>query len=152
MFEKGADRVVEMEVLKAEIEQICQKHSISLELRDVSDPGFANQIGECIATGDWRYELVASAMSEHLFGQCRDSQNFEPLLEISEVIENHPQPLEGILLVLAQELRSALFWAYVRMPDPDIRFLRAESKILSLILGCRYEEALSAEACLKQGY
>ena len=135
------------------IASVLDKYSIDMAIPAIDSQEYLLRIVECFGSGRAGYSLLAVSMSAHLFEQCFENINYEPLLALSKEIES--LLLSGNadydLVTTAQELRSVLFWGYLRLRHRDKRMLEGASRLLSAMTGCEYETALKADAVLSHG-
>jgi hypothetical protein len=136
------------------MEDVIKKYNLAVVLPPPSDPRYVKTIGEAFNANSHGHSLLATSMAAQLVDHCRNSSDYEPLLglsvELLSLLEAGVR--EGVVLVTVQEVRSALFWAYVRAGHADLRLLDAESRLLSTMCGGDYELTRRAEASLSQGW
>ena len=98
--------------------------------------------------------LVAMSLTALLMQKCIMKESYEQLLMLAEkfepIIRSHGEIVD--VEIAGQELRSALFWSYLRAGVSDPRLLIAESRIMAALCGCSPEMVRRADAALTQGW
>jgi hypothetical protein len=133
---------------------ILERYSLQIVVPPVSDPEYVRLIVESFKEEDAAHSLLAMSMTAQLIDHCRSSTDYTPLLSLSDDIEQAVRSgsEDPNVEVTTQELRSALFWGYLRTGQADVRLLRCACRLFSALSGCNYESALKADAALSQGY
>ena len=135
------------------IASVLEKHSIEMAIPDIDHQEYLLRIVECFRSGRSGYSLLAMSMSAYLFEHCYERIDYEPLVSLSKEIEKVllSGKMDYDIVVTARELRSVLFWGYLRLGHKDKDLLEGASHLLSAMTGCDYETALKADAVLSHG-
>jgi hypothetical protein len=135
------------------IHSVLQKNDISVEVPDLSTSEYLERIAECFETQNSGYTLLAMSMASYLIDDCHEKAMYERLVKLSDLM----CPLlqgdgRGVdLEITAQELRSALFWGYIRTKHSDVRLLDEEARLLSEICRCPFRSIRRADSVLTHG-
>ena len=135
------------------IASLLERYSILMAIPAISDQQYVHRIVECLNSREAGYSLLAMSMAAQLVEHCHDTADYEPLLALSDQIQS--SLLAGSddydLVLTARELRSALFWGYLRLGHTDVRMLKSASRLFSAMTGCNVESALASDAVLSHG-
>jgi hypothetical protein len=135
------------------IKCVIKKHGISIRVPRVTSQAYVQTIAKCFEMNEAGHSLLAMSLAAALIDRCRDLNGYDPLLKLAAVVEAAllTESRDYNLETTARELRSALFWGYLRIAQADVRTLEAGSRLLSTLCNCSYEMALKADAVLSHG-
>ncbi|CAN1545710.1 hypothetical protein MCEMSE15_01959 [Fimbriimonadaceae bacterium] len=138
------------------IGSIIDRYAIDLEIPPVEEGSkFVDIVFELFQSDeDGRAEL-ATNLTAVLIEHARKMGDFEAVIVLSSrlvpTVRSDDDNDNDILIVTAQELRSALFWQYLATDNVDKRLLRTSSQLAAAICKCSEHEMLRLEAALTQG-
>lgn len=137
------------------IGSIIDRYAIDSEIPPVEEGSkFVDTVFELFQSDeDGRAEL-ATNLTAVLIEHARKVGDFEAVIVLSSRLVptvRSDDDDNDILIVTAQELRSALFWQYLATDNVDKRLLRTSSQLAAAICKCSEREMLRLEAALTQG-
>lgn len=136
------------------IEATIDRYEIDIEIPPVEEGSkFVDLVFELFLSEEEGRADLAMNLTAFLIEHARKTGDFEAVLMLSSrllptVRSRHD---DDILIVTAQELRSALFWQYLATDNVDKRLLRTSSQLAAAICKCSEREMLRLEAALTQG-
>jgi len=136
------------------IEATIDKFEIDVEIPSVEEGlKFVDLVFELFLSEEEGRADLATNLTAFLIEYARKTGDFEAVLMLSSRLLPTIRSDEDndILIVTAQELRSALFWQYLATDNVDKRLLRTSSQLAAAICKCSEQEMLRLEAALTQG-
>jgi hypothetical protein len=136
------------------IEATIDKFEIDVEIPSVEEGlKFVDLVFELFLSEEEGRADLATNLTAFLVEHARKTGDFEAVLMLSSRLLPTVRSDEDndILIVTAQELRSALFWQYLATDNADKRLLRTSSQLAAAICKCSEHEMLRLEASLTQG-
>jgi hypothetical protein len=136
------------------IEATIDKFQIDVEIPSVEEGlKFVDLVFELFLSEEEGRADLATNLTAVLIEHARKVGDFEAVIGLSSRLlpTVRTQDDDDILIVTAQELRSALFWQYLATDNVDKRLLRTSSQLAAAICKCSEHEMLRLEAALTQG-
>ncbi len=138
------------------IEATIDRYAIDLEIPPVEEGSkFVDIVFELFLSEEEGRADLATNLTAVLIEHARKTGDFEAVLMLSSrllpAVRSDEDNDNDILIVTAQELRSALFWQYLATDNVDKRLLRTSSQMAAAICKCSEQEMLRIEAALTQG-
>ena len=137
------------------IQSILKKHGFELEIPPIGeDRRFLDLVIESFEAGTDGRSLLAMSLSALLIQHCEEIEDHEPMLALADGLLSiyGRQPENDDLEITCQELRSALFWRFVRTNHSDIRLLESESRLMAALCQGSPQAIRRADAALTQGW
>jgi hypothetical protein len=137
------------------IESIIDKYGLELKIPPIGEVRrFIALILENFEEGTDGRSLLAMSLSALLIQQCEEIGDHEPMLALADGLLSiyNRQPENDDLEITCQELRSALFWRFVRTNHSDIRLLESESRLMAALCQGSPQAIRRADAALTHGW
>jgi len=138
------------------IHSILDKYGLELEIPPIGEVRrFIALILENFEEGTEGRSLLASSLCALLFQHCEEMDDHDPMLELADgmlPIFSLRAENDDALEITCQELRSALFWRFVRTNHSDIRLLESESRLMAALCQGSPQAIRRADAALTHGW
>jgi hypothetical protein len=137
------------------IQLILEKHGFELEIPPFEEGRrFLDLVIQSFEAGTDGRSLLASSLCALLFQHCEEIGDHEPMLALADgllsIYSRHQE--NDDLEITCQELRSALFWRFVRTNHSDIRLLESESRLMAALCHGSPQAIRRADAALTHGW